>query len=283
MFDLDSRGLVLDSWNEPSGELLREIQDGVLILSLNRPGQHNALTLEMYAGLRESLIKADRSPDVRVVVIEGAGPSFCSGGDVARMASSISDPANRQATADSASRQVALRQRTEIVELLHKMPKPTIALLRGHAVGAGLSLALACDIRLADPSIRLMTGFAKVGLSGDFGGHYFLSRIVGMAKAREMYLLSRPVLAQQALALGLVSDIVEAADLRSHGLSLARELANGPSFAYASLKANLNDAMSADLSRMLDLEAQRHVACVDSADHQEAVMAFREKRKPRFR
>lgn len=272
----------MDNRNEPAGELLRELRDGVLILTLNRPGQHNALTYEMYEGLGQALEQADRSPDIRVVVIEGAGPSFCSGGDVARMASSLSGTAKSTGVTDAGVRQAALRQRTGIVELLHKTPKPTIAMLRGHAVGAGLSIALACDIRLADPSARLMTGFAKVGLSGDFGGHYFLPRIVGMAKAREMYLLSKPVLAQEALALGLVSEIVDAADLRSHGLALARELACGPSFAYASIKANLNDAMSADLSRMLDIEAQRHVACVDSADHQEAVTAFREKRKPRF-
>ena len=273
----------MENRDEPSGELIRELHDGVLILTLNRPQQHNALTYEMYEGLREALSQANRSPDIRVVVIEGAGPSFCSGGDVARMASSLSSAAKDTAVPDSQARQAALRQRTEIVELLHQIPKPTIAMLRGHAVGAGLSLALACDIRVADPTVRLMTGFAKVGLSGDFGGHYFLPRIVGMAKAREMYLLSRPVLANEALAFGLVSDIVDAADLRSHGLILARELADGPSFAYASMKANLNDAMVADLSHMLDVKAQRHVACVGSADHQEAVTAFREKRKPQFR
>ena len=273
----------MDSGNEPSGELLCELRDGVLILTLNRAQQHNALTYEMYDGLRRALDQAAQNPDIRVVVLEGAGPSFCSGGDVARMASSLSSATKDAKTPDSQARQTALRQRTEIVEMLHQIAKPTIAMLRGHAVGAGLSLALACDIRLADPSIRLMTGFAKVGLSGDFGGHYFLPRIVGMAKAREMYLLSRPVLADEALASGLVSNLVEAADLRSYVLSLARELADGPAFAYANIKANLNDAMVADLSQMLDAEAQRHVACAECAEHQEAVTAFQQKRKPQFR
>ena len=273
----------MSQWSRTEGELLQTLIDGVLVLSLNRPKQHNALTLEMYTGLRNVLVQADQSPDVRAVVLEGAGASFCSGGDVSRMATSASASAKDDAPSDQASRRIDLRRRTEIVELLHQTSKPTIALLRGHVVGAGLSLALACDIRFADSTVRMMTGFARVGLSGDFGGHYFLPRIVGMAKAREMYLLSRPVLGAQALELGLITELVDTALLREHGLKLARELADGPAFAYASIKANLNDGLDADLSRMLDLEAQRHVACVESADHKEAVMAFQQKRTPRFR
>ncbi|AWB34853.1 enoyl-CoA hydratase [Orrella marina] len=273
----------MSQWNRTEGELLQTLIDGVLILSLNRPKQHNALTLGMYAGLRDALVQANQSPDVRVVVLEGVGASFCSGGDVSRMASNATASAKEGASSDQATREADLRRRTEIVELLHQTSKPTIALLRGHVVGAGLSLALACDIRLGDATIRMMTGFARVGLSGDFGGHYFLPRIVGMARAREMYLLSRPVLGEQALELGLVTELVDAGILREHGLKLARDLADGPTFAYASIKANLNDGLDADLSRMLDLEAQRHVACVESADHKEAVTAFQQKRAPQFR
>jgi len=260
-------------------ELITQVEAGVLWLTLNRPERRNALSPTLYEALLESLACAASDAAVGAVVLTGAGASFCAGGDVARM--------NRQSQAQAApaapaERVAAMRRRTRIVECLHGMPKPTIAMIRGAAVGAGLSLALACDLRYGDSSAKLRTGFANVGLPGDFGGHYFLPRIVGPAKARELYLRSPMLSAAQALNLGLLNEVFSPEQLESEVAGIARALASGPQPAIAHIKANLNDALVLELAEVLDRECARHVECADSPDHKEAVRAFMEKRAPVF-
>jgi 2-(1,2-epoxy-1,2-dihydrophenyl)acetyl-CoA isomerase len=257
-------------------ELLQVRQDGVLVLTLNRPQRRNALSLPLYESLQSVLRSAASDADVGAIVLTGAGGAFCAGGDVARMAGA------KPREVPFEERVRSLRGRTGICELLHTMEKPTIAMISGAAVGAGLSLAMACDMRYADTTARLRTGFLNVGLSGDFGGHYFLPRLVGMAKARELYLTSPMLDAAAALALGLLNQVLQPDALQPAVMQVARDLARGPRTAIAYMKRNLNDGLHLPLDRMLDQECWRHVRCSETADHHEAARAFVEKRSPRF-
>lgn len=259
-----------------ANELIVAQDGGVLTLTLNRPERRNALSLSLYELLLTELERAAADDAVGAIVLTGAGGAFCAGGDVARMAGT-------PAASQTLEQKVAdLRRRTRIVELLHGMRKPTIAKMRGAAAGAGLSIALACDMRIADTSVRLTTGFVKVGLSGDFGGHYFLPRLVGAAKARELYLLSPLLPAEEALRLGLVNRIIEPDALDGEVDAMARTLASGPRTAIGYLKDNLNQDGGATLAQVLDAECLRHGLCSETADHREAAQAFVEKRAPRF-
>jgi 2-(1,2-epoxy-1,2-dihydrophenyl)acetyl-CoA isomerase len=257
--------------------LRQALSGGVLVLTLDRAERRNALSLPLYESLLAALQAAARDDEVRAVVLTGAGPSFCAGGDVVRMA-------NNAGTAPQPfeARLRDLRRRTGICELLHTMPKPTIAMIRGHAIGAGLSLALACDMRYADTTARLRTGFVGVGLSGDFGAHYFLPRLVGAAKARELFFTSPMLDAATALSLGLVNSVFEPDALEPAVMSIARQLATGPRTALAYIKDNLNEAPHLRLGDVLDRECWRQLRCMETEDHHEAARAFAEKRTPRF-
>jgi 2-(1,2-epoxy-1,2-dihydrophenyl)acetyl-CoA isomerase len=162
------------------------------------------------------------------------------------------------------------------------MPKPTLAALPGAAAGAGFSLALACDLRIMASSAIMTTAFAKVGFSGDYGGTYFLTQLVGSAKARELYYLSDRVPADEALRLGLTNWVCEFDELQARTQEITRRLANGPTIAYRYMKENLNRAMAGEWDDCLDLEATHHVHCGQTADHREAAKAFVEKREPVF-
>jgi 2-(1,2-epoxy-1,2-dihydrophenyl)acetyl-CoA isomerase len=162
------------------------------------------------------------------------------------------------------------------------MPKPTIAALPGAAAGAGLSLALACDLRIASENALLVTAFAKVGFSGDYGGTFFMTQLIGAAKARELYYLSDRVDAREAERLGLVNRVVEESSLEKETMELARRLASGPSIAYRYMKENLNRAVGGEMGECLDLEATHHVHTGLTADHRNAARAFVEKRTPVF-
>jgi 2-(1,2-epoxy-1,2-dihydrophenyl)acetyl-CoA isomerase len=258
-------------------ELLERVKDGVAVLTLNRPDRLNAMSPPMMAALLEALPRLAEDPEVGVVVITGAGRGFCAGGDVKAMAES------RDGAQTMEERAQDLRSRMEVSRWLHEMPKPTIAMVRGAAAGAGLSLALACDLRMAGDSARFATAFARVGYSGDFGGSYFLTQLVGTAKARELYFTADIVDAQQALALGLVNRVVPDGRLEDETLALAGRLARGPRIAYRYMKRNFNAAESGTLKELLDLEAWHHARCAGTEDHREATRAFVEKREPVFR
>lgn len=253
----------------PAPQLLTTLSDGVLQLTLNRPAKRNALSAELYDALLAALSAASTDPAVRCIVLTGAGNSFCAGGDVGRMADTAAPGADAAPTFED--RVARLRRRTRIVELLHTMEKPSIAMLRGPAVGAGLSLALACDLRLGDASASMKTGFLQAGLPGDFGGHYFLARVVGAAKASELYLLSETLDAATCLHLGLLNRLVEAERLQDHVESIARAWAAASGPALAHIKRNLAFAGGRTLVEVLDEEAWRHVRCVDTPEHRTAV------------
>jgi 2-(1,2-epoxy-1,2-dihydrophenyl)acetyl-CoA isomerase len=261
-----------------SQDLLERVEDGVALLTLNRPERLNALSRAMLDGLLEALPRLAEDFQVGVVVLTGAGRAFCAGGDVKAMAEG-----QEAAGATLEERAQGLRARMEVSRWLHEMPKPTIAMVRGAAAGAGLSIALACDLRIAGDTARFGTAFARVGYSGDFGGSFFLTRLVGTARARELYFTADLLDAQQALALGLVNRVIPDARLEEETLALARRLARGPRVAYRYMKRNLNAAESGTLKDLLDLEAWHHSRCGMTEDHREAARAFVEKRDPVFR
>jgi 2-(1,2-epoxy-1,2-dihydrophenyl)acetyl-CoA isomerase len=257
--------------------VLESRADGILTLTLNRPDRLNALNLEVTDRLQEALLRAADDAEVGVIVVTGAGRAFCAGGDVKRMAAAEAPPESFE------DRVAGLRRRMEISQLLHDITKPTIAMIRGPAAGAGLSIALACDFRIVSDTARFTTAFAKVGLSGDFGGHYFLTRLVGTAKARELYLTSPILDAEEARALGLATRLVSDADLETATRDFALSLAKGPRITLGYMKKNLNLAERASLSELMDAEAIHHTHCSDTEDHREAAAAFVEKRAPKFR
>ena len=259
-------------------DLLEQVKDGVAVLTLNRPDRLNAMSRPMLDALLEALPRLAEDPAVGVVVLTGAGRGFCAGGDVKAMAEGTE--LGGQTMEEKAE---ALRSRMETSRWLHEMPKPTIAMMRGPAAGAGLSLAMACDMRIASDTVKLGTAFARVGYSGDFGGSYYLTQLVGTAKARELYFTADLLDAQQALGLGLVNWVVEDARLEEETMGLASRLARGPRVAYRYMKRNMNAAESASLKEMLDLEAWNHTRTGMTEDHREAARAFVEKREPQFK
>jgi 2-(1,2-epoxy-1,2-dihydrophenyl)acetyl-CoA isomerase len=259
-------------------DLLEAIKDGVAVLTLNRPERLNAMSRPMLDGLLEALPRLAEDPDVGVVVLTGAGRGFCAGGDVKAMAEGT-----ELGGTTLEERAQALRSRMEVSRWLHEMPKPTIAMVRGAAAGAGLSLAMACDMRMAGDSARFGTAFARVGYSGDFGGSFFLTRLVGTAKARELYYTADLLDAQQALGLGLVNRVIPDARLEEETMALAARLARGPRVAYRYMKRNMNAAESGTLKDLLDLEAWHHTRTGMTEDHREAAKAFVDKREPVFK
>lgn len=260
--------------------LLADLTGGILTLTMNRPEARNALTLEMLDALADQLARAETARDVRCIVLTGAGKGFCAGGDVKAMADPESDANPANAPDDYIHRQ-RLIQRATAGRLFH-MPKPTLAVINGAAAGAGLALALACDLRIMADDAILMTAFSRVGVSGDFGGTYFMTQLIGAARARELYLLSDRVPAERAVDLGLSNWACPPCELPARALTIARRLAGGPGVAYRYMKENLNRAMAGEANDCLDLEATHHVHCMFTADHREAATAFVEKREPVF-
>jgi len=263
-----------------ANDLLAHVDDGVAVLTMNRPERRNALSLAMLDALATTLEACETNAEIDAVVLTGAGGAFCAGGDVKGMAAR--DEGDIAQAIDARIHRQRLNQRATAGRL-YDMPKPTIAALSGAAAGAGLSLALACDLRIAAEGAVMTTAFARVGFSGDYGGTYFLSRLVGTAKARELYYLSDKVEMQEALRLGLVNRIVPANDLMPAALDLAKRLASGPRVAYRYMKENLNRACGpATMTDCLDLEATHHIHCALTEDHLEAAKAFVEKRTQKF-
>ena len=263
--------------------LQARVEDGVALLVMNRPERRNALSDEMLRGLAAALRDAETAGDVRCIVLTGAGGAFCSGGDVKGMAAGTGGNRGIGLSLDERIHRQRLSQR-ETAGRIFRMPKPVIASLPGAAAGAGLSLALACDLRIAAESAVITTAFAKVGFSGDYGGSYFLTQLVGAAKARELYYLSDRVDAKEAERLGLVNRVVPDAALAAETRALADRLASGATVAFRYMKENLHRALEgASLEECLDLEATHHVHTGLTEDHREAAKAFVEKRTPTFK
>ena len=270
-----------ESVNTGTDDLLAELDDGVLTLTMNRPEARNAMSGEMTAAMSEQLATAELNPAVRCIVLTGAGKGFCAGGDVKGMAAS-GDGTVGNNTIDGAIHRQRVNQRSTAGKLFG-MPKPTIAALPGAAAGAGLSLALACDLRVMASNAIMTTAFGRVGFSGDYGGTFFMSQLVGTAKARELYFLSDRVSAEEALRLGLTNWVCEADELSAKTKEVADRLAKGPTVAYRYMKENFARAISSgDVDDCLDLEATHHVHCGQTEDHRNATKAFVEKKEPVF-
>lgn len=258
--------------------LLESFTDGVATLTMNRPDSLNALSDEMLNSMLTALTRIASDDEVGCVILTGAGRGFCAGGDVKSMAE------GKELVAPTFEGKVAkLRHAMETSRLLHEMAKPTIAMMRGPAAGAGLSLALACDMRISSDTLKMVTAFANVGYSGDFGGSWYLSKMVGTAKAREMYYLAPVLTANDAFDLNVVNRVFADDVLENETLAIAKKLANGPRVALSYMKKNMNAAETGNFHAQLDLEAIHHSRSGMTEDHKEAAIAFVEKRTPVFR
>jgi 2-(1,2-epoxy-1,2-dihydrophenyl)acetyl-CoA isomerase len=255
--------------------VLQNLENGLLTITMNRADRRNALNPEMTQGLVEAARRAGEDHDVRAVLLKGAGGTFCVGGDVKSMAAG-------RAPLPFEAKMSNLRRGMEVSRLLHLLPKPVVAQVDGAAAGAGLSIALACDLRVASASVKITTAFAKVGLSGDYGGTYYLTKMLGSAKARELYLMSPVLSGQEALALGMVTKVVPDAEVDAAAHELAMSLAQGPSVTLGYIKRNINNAETMSLEACFDGEAIHHSRSGETDDHKEAAKAFVEKRKPVF-
>jgi enoyl-CoA hydratase/carnithine racemase len=260
-------------------ELLCEIRNRVALITLNRPDARNALSDQLTPALRRMIRQCGDDSSVGALLITGAGAAFCAGGDVKSMGRS--DAAKAGAPIDERVADLRIKQRT-LTGALVGLRKPTLAALPGPAAGAGLALALACDIRIAAESAVMTTGYARIELTGDYGIAWLLTRLVGTSRARELMFLSERVDARRCEALGLVNRVIADAELRDVAFALARSLAEGPSQAYAGMKDNLDHALTTDLLDSMDQEAAYMVRSARTTDHKEAVRAFIDKRKPIF-
>ncbi len=261
--------------------LLEKVEDGVATLTMNRPEARNAMSGEMLEAMTEALKRhaADRS--IRAVVLTGAGDAFCAGGDVKGFAQNASS--NSQTEFDLEERVHNLRTGMEASRIIHEMPKPTIAVIPGPAAGAGFSLALACDFRIAAENAKLTTAFAKVGLAGDYGGSFFLTQLVGAAKARELYLTADVISGAEAEKFGIVTKAVPREELDAEAKKWIDKLANGPTIAMGYMKKNLNMALDGSLKDVLDMEAMHMIRTFMTEDHKGAAKAFVAKKAPEFR
>ena len=263
---------------DDTSDLIVAIDDGVAVLTLNRPDRLNALSRPMLDAAIAALERCADDPAVGCIVVTGAGRGFCAGGDVTAMG-------DASANADWTVERKVDRQRTihRLSGLLHASSKPTLAAINGACAGAGLGIALACDLRLAADGAKFTTAFAKVGFSGDFGITWPLVRRLGEARAKELLFLSDVLTSAQALELGLVNRVVPADELVPAAMQLAARLARGPRVAYRYMKQNVDAAAVESYAQLLDREAFTQVWTGSTADHREGVAAFMEKREPRFR
>jgi len=261
-----------------TGELLCEIRDRVAVITLNRPDARNALSDHLTPALRRMIKQCGDDPNVGALLITGAGTAFCAGGDVKGMGSNSN---KKEMTFEERLADLRTKQRT-LTGALVAVRKPTVAALPGPAAGAGMALALACDIRIAAESAIMSTGYARVGLTGDYGIAWLLTRLVGTSRARELMFLSERIEARRCEMLGLVNRVVADAELRENAFALAKSLAEGPSIALARIKDNLDHAVSANFLDSMDHEAENMVRSARTTDHKEAVRAFIDKRKPVF-
>lgn len=253
--------------------LLSTLKNGILTLTLNRPERLNALDVPLFDRLRDACAAAATDPAVRVVVLRGAGRAFSAGGDI--VTQRVDLPYDERVD--------GLRGRAVTALLLHRMPKPTIAMLRGAVAGAAISFALGCDFRIASDTTKFVPAFARAGYSGDYGVSYLLPLIVGQAKARELLFLGDAIEIAAAERLGLVNQVVADNELEATVEALAERLAAGPTLAYRYMKQNLFLAETATFEQVLDVETANMVRSILSDDGKEAVQAFREKRAPKFR
>ncbi len=254
-------------------------QGAVGIITLNRPEARNALNPEMFQELG-SAIQGCRDPDMRAVIITGSGGSFCAGADVKDFVNQLENSGpeglhqHLKHLADAFHRHVIIP--------IRQLDKPVIASIDGVAAGGGLSLALACDLRVASDSARFLMAYGNIGATADGGSTYLLPRLIGTARAMELYLSDQPIGAQRALDLGLLNQVFPTAELERSTLEFAARLAQGPTVAYGRVKALFDSSWDASLAGQLDAETEHISNITMTDDFQEGIKAFAEKRSPRF-
>ncbi|MEE2778487.1 MAG: enoyl-CoA hydratase [Acidobacteriota bacterium] len=261
-------------------ELLCDVDDRVAIVTLNRPHKKNSLSDHLTPALREVLLTLESHPDVGCVMLTGTGDAFCSGGDVSGMGGGSKD-----APVKGPDERVAelIRKQEALTLRLYELAKPTVAALPGPAAGAGLSIALACDLRVASDNAFITTAFVNIGLSGDYGSSWFLNRLLGQAKAKELMFLAERIDAEECARLGLVNSVFPQESFRADAHAYAKKLANGPTVALSRMKRNINRGTLQGLRESLAMEAEHMVMSFQTEDAKEAVRAFVEKRKPNFK
>ena len=264
-------------------ELLCSVDERVATITLNRPERKNALSDNLTPALRQTLLELNTSQEVGCIVITGAGNAFCAGGDVSGMGGG-SNNEKPEHTPSVQDRVKTLQHKHETLTLrLFEHAKPTIASLPGPAVGAGMCIALACDMRIGSESAFIGTGYRNVGFSGDYGGSWLLTQLVGIAKAKELFFTGRRIQSDECLELGLFNQVVPDDKLKESTTELARQIASGPPIAIGYMKENINRSLELDLRGALAQEADRLMRCAQTNDHKEAVKAFMEKRSPVFK
>ena len=264
-------------------ELLCRLEDRVAIITLNRPNKKNALSDHLTPALRQTLLELETKREVGCILITGSGDAFCAGGDIGGMGgnASTNKEVSERPTAEERVRTLIHKQETLTLRLADHA-KPTIAALPGVAAGAGLCIALACDIRVACRSAFVTTAYRNIGFSGDYGGSWLLTQLVGPSKAKELFFTGRRVQSDEALELGIFNQVFEDAAFENEALAMAKQIASGPPIAIAFMKEHINRAVTGDLRSNLAMEADRLIRCAATSDHKEAVKAFMEKRTPVF-
>jgi 2-(1,2-epoxy-1,2-dihydrophenyl)acetyl-CoA isomerase len=255
--------------------ILTEVRDRVATLTLHRPEKLNAVNIQLLEEAAEAVKKWSRDPEIGAIVVTGSGRAFCAGGDVSMMARE-EDESTLEQKIDG------LRDMQEISWLLYSNPKVTIASVNGFAMGAGLGIALSCDLRIASSAAKFGTAYAKVGYGGDFGTTWLLTHYAGAPKAKELFFLADPVDAAEAHRIGLVNRVVEPDVLAAETAAVASRIAEGPLTSYRYMKQNVNLAATVDFRTLLDREPETHLRCGETSDHREGVRAFMEKRLPKF-
>jgi 2-(1,2-epoxy-1,2-dihydrophenyl)acetyl-CoA isomerase len=254
--------------------VLCDLDGAVATITLNRPAARNALTADMKTELLAALRQCSSDPGVRAVIVTGAGQAFCSGQDLREHAALLESGA--------APTETVRAHYNPIITAITTMPKPVVAAIRGVAAGAGAALAFACDFRIAARDASLLMAFARVGLGADSGASWTLQRLAGLARATELLMLAQPVTAEHALSIGLLTSVVDEAQLPAAARELAVRLAAGPTAAYAAIKEALAFAATHDLAESLELEAHLQARLAQTADHTAATMAFVRKEPPTY-
>ena len=255
-------------------ELLYEVKDRVATLTLNRPDKMNAFTGPMIERWAWALGEAQRDPEVNVVVVTGAGKAFCAGGDVARMGQGEPTPLDHK--------NMLWEHIHRVPKALEQMDKPVIAMVNGAAVGAGMGMAVMCDLRVASDAARFSTGYVRVGLVPGDGDTYFLPRLIGSAKALELLWTADFIEAADAERLGIVNRVVPADRLAEETYALARKIAEGPQIPIRMIKRLVYQSLRLDLRTHLDLVSSHMAVVRETEDHKEGVQAFKDKRPPKF-
>ena len=259
-----------------TNSLLIKRENDILEIMFNRPESRNAITRDMFEQMLTTLEKCKEDNELRAIFLSGKGEAFSAGGDV-------KDMATREDNSSLQEKTNSLRRIMGVSELLYSLPIPTISIINGPAAGAGFAIALACDMRIATENAKFVTAFSKIAFSGDFGGSYFLTKIIGTAKARELFYLSDTIDAKKAHELGIINNLINANEINEYAINLKNKFRNLAPIAIKYMKKNLNIAETGDLNLSLNQEALHMMICSETEDHKNAAKAFVNKEKVVFK